>query len=108
MSSIPLLLRAPILVDCKIIRAIRNLYKQEATATDPIGRSALHVAFEHPRMPIQVSAWHDQDKKVVFAHDECEIVRALLDWGVPIGVRDIFGRTALHLACFNNWSVDVV
>lgn len=106
-SPVPLLLRAPNLVDCRIIKAIMVQYKQEPTMTDSIGRSALHIALERPRTAMKVLTSHDRIQRIVLTHDDC-LVRTLLDWGVPLGIRDIFGRTALHLASFYNWSLKAI
>lgn len=107
-SPVPLLLRAPNLVDCRIIQAIMVQCKQEPTMTDSIGRSALHIALERPRTAKKVLASHDRIQRILLTHDDCQIVKALLDWGVPLGIRDIFGRTALHLASFYSWSLKAI
>ncbi|TLD35071.1 hypothetical protein E2P81_ATG11190 [Venturia nashicola] len=91
-----------------IIKAILSQYKQEPTMTDSIDRSPLHVALERPHNSTKLSASHDRVQRIVLTRDDCQIVETLLNWGVPIGTRDMFGRTALHLACFYNWSLDVI
>ncbi|QDS71815.1 hypothetical protein FKW77_009653 [Venturia effusa] len=109
LSPIPLLLRATNLISCHAIKAILDQYSQEATQTDPIGRSPLHIAFE--RRPASVPSWicyHLSDRRYGYVHGENCQFKALLDWGVPVTTRDMFGRTVLHLACFNNFGVDII
>jgi hypothetical protein len=105
-TAVPLLLRAQMLDDFRIIGAVISQHKQKANETDAIGRTALHVALDH----IHTSSWISTGYSRGYSRTqkEYQVVDSLLKWGVPIDAQDIFRRTALHVACFNNFGIKVI
>jgi ankyrin repeat protein len=106
LTYVPLLLRAQMLNDHRIIGAVMNQYEKEADESDAMGRTALHVALDHMHLsnwtPTNYSGWYNRTE------NECKVVQALLNWGVPITAQDIFRRSALHIACFEDFDDKVI
>ena len=80
LQPLPLLHRQQLLKSEVFVETIIAKGYQTPDQVDSIGRTVLHVLFES----IHSSA-----------------LRRLLTWGVSINKKDMFGRTALHVACFN-------
>jgi ankyrin repeat protein len=109
-ETVPLLLRPAILENSMIVAAIIKNGNEIPSTTDALGRTALHMALDHSSVhPAQWELLHDDLEPECRTPTEKEnVVDALLKWKVPIGARDIFRRTALHIACYNQVGIDIV
>jgi hypothetical protein len=79
-QSLPLLHRQSLAQSRHCVEKIIARRYQSPHQTDSIGRTALHIVFEN---------------------GDSSVLPQLFAWQVPVTTKDFFGRTPLHIACFN-------